>query len=156
MYRLRTSDKAWVPLLWLLAAMSRASNLHSYNICQVILLFALICQLGLCLHEALCVLRSLTVNWKPRRQTNKIYSSSTAAVWCMAMFTDFLKTDWSERSSGLLWFRSCGVWGGNLSPLLKLLLLTKMTVVSQFLTLLTLSNHHRHWWRNLWPNHIYS
>lgn len=109
-----TSDKAWVPMLWLLAATSRASNFHSYNICLVSFLRVLGCQLGLCSTRC-CVFRSMIFTWKPRRQT-KTYSCYPAAVWCMAMFTDFLRTKWSEWSSGLLWFRSCGLLGGNTPP----------------------------------------
>jgi len=45
---------------------SRASNLYSYNIRLVNFLFALVCQLGLCLSTRHCVFRSLTLNWKPR------------------------------------------------------------------------------------------
>lgn len=44
-----------VHLLWVLAAVSKAWNLYSSNTCLVNLLFALACQLGPCLHQALRV-----------------------------------------------------------------------------------------------------
>lgn len=40
-----------------------------------------------------------------------------------------------------------------LNPLSTLLLIL-MTVVSKFLTVLTPSNHGRHWWSSLWPNDV--
>lgn len=154
MYRLWTSDKAnGGSCVVAISCNVKNLTLHSCNIRLVNFLFALVCQLCLCLHKAQCVPQLDFELKKPRHQTNKY----TAAIqlpygaWqCLPIFPIYWLIQVIKWPSlvQILW----SLRWKHFSHLLKLLLLMLMTIEWQ---ILTLSNHHR-LWRSLWPNHIYS